>query len=167
MSTEDLIISRLLCELKGVERIALGPGLPKRIIPYLDPQQSWVDLGRLNTEVVDVDVAVVEAIEVSANGELTLVVGTNPTSINAGTWIVSGLLRKQEDSLQLVKECTLPAQLEGSVGLVVTELGVIRVTQVGFELVEISPGVSSDDIRMLVRASLHVADDLKRIQLCA
>jgi len=167
MSTEHLIISRLLCELKGVERIALGPGLPKRTIPYLTPQQSWVDLGRPNTEAVDVDVAVVEASEVSPNGELTVLAGTNPASINARTWIVCGMLRKQEDSLQLVKECTLPAQLEGSVGLVVTELGVIRVTQVGFELVEISPGVSSDDIRMLVRASLHVADDLKRIQLCA
>jgi acyl CoA:acetate/3-ketoacid CoA transferase beta subunit len=67
----------------------------------------------------------------------------------------------------MVKKCTLTTQLSGKANLVVTELGVIRVTEIGFELVEISPGVGSDDIRMQVHASLHVADDVKGIQLCA
>ena len=167
MSTDHLIISRLLCELKGVKRIALGPGLPARIIPYLSGLQSWVDLGQPKLEAAKADVAVVEAAEVSETGALTPTVGTDTTLINARTWIVSGMLRKQTGSLQLVKKCVLPVELHGSVSLVGTELGVIRVTEVGFELVEISPGVGSDDIRKHVRASLHVADDLKRIQLCA
>ena len=46
MSTEQLIIGRLLCELKGASTFALGPGLPQQIVPYLSPTQDWVDLGK-------------------------------------------------------------------------------------------------------------------------
>jgi acyl CoA:acetate/3-ketoacid CoA transferase beta subunit len=167
MSNEHLIVSRLLCELRGAEKIALGPGLPKRVIPYLDPEHTWVDLEQKDREAEIVDIAVVEALEVAETGRSSVPVELATTSVKAKTWIAAGRLRSPHDSLQLVKTCTLPTQIGETVKLVVTELGVIRVTEIGFELVEISPGAGSDDIRMQVRASLHVADDLKRIQLCA
>lgn len=167
MSAEQLIVARLLCELREAKRIALGPGLPKKLIPYLSPQQWWVDLEQAADRVGDVDLALVEALEVSESGDLVVTVGTNVTVINSGTWIVLGMLGEQNGSPQMVKECTLPVNVRRGVGLVITELGVIGVNEIGFELLEISPGVGSDDIRKRVRASLHVADNVKRIQLCA
>ena len=44
---------------------------------------------------------------------------------------------------------------------IITELAVIQVEPFGFALREVAPGVSSDDVRHRVDASLHVADDLK------
>lgn len=167
MSTEQLIVSRLLRELKGVETIAVGPGLPRRVIPYLNQHQSWINLGQPELSSESVDVALVEPVEVSATGHLAVPVDLNAASVNTESWIAIGMLRSQNGGLQMVKECTLPTQTKGKVDLVVTELGVIRITEIGFELIEISPGVGSDDIRMQIRASLHVADDLKRIQLDA
>jgi len=114
----------------------------------------------------EVDLVVVEAVEVSESGAAIPKVAEIGT-IKAGTWIVAGMLKAEHESLQMVKECTLPDQCDGGVSLVITELGVIGVSEIGFELLEISPGVCSDDIRMQVRASLHVADDVRRIQLCA
>jgi hypothetical protein len=167
MSAEQLIVGRLICELRRAARVALGPGLPRRVIPYLSPEQSWVDLGCPRVRAEDVDLALVEAVEVSESGSVAVTVGTNVTSINADTWIASGMLRAQNGRLQMLKVCTLPTQVSRGVSLVVTELGVIRVSEIGFELLEISPGVGSDDVRRQVRASLHVADDVKRIQRCA
>ena len=167
MSSDQLIISRLLCELKGVEKIALGPGLPEKLIPYLDPGQSWIRLKEPTLESENVHVALVEAVEVSETGQLAISSDVSAATVKADTWIAAGALRSPEGSLQLVRSCTLPSHVDGRVDLIVTELGVIRVSGIGFELVEISPGVGSDDIRMQVRASLHVADDLKRMQLCA
>ena len=167
MSTQQLIVGRLLCELKGAERIALGPGLPRSVVPYLSASQSWIDLGVPKTSIEHVDVALVEAVEVSDAGDLAASDGTSVENVVAETWIAAGTLRSQHGNLEMVRECTLPVQLRQRVNLVVTELGVIRVGGIGFELLEISPGIASDDIRLQVRASLHVVDDLKRMQLCA
>ncbi len=167
MRAEELILSRLLCELKGAEKIALGPGLPKMLIPYLAPGQSWVDLERPRSRAEDVDLALIEALEVSESGHLITTRGTSLASIRAKTWIALGTLGDGDGNLQMVKESKSSTQAGSRVSLVVTDLGVIRVSDIGFELLEISPGVGSDDIRLQVKASLHVADDLKRIQLCA
>jgi hypothetical protein len=167
MSGEQLIVSRLLCELKGAAKMALGPGFPEKLIPYLGRHQSWIPLEAPTLDRKDVDVALVEAVEVSETGHMALSSDVNAASVKANRWVAVGILRSPEGSLQLVKSCTLPTQVNGKVDLVVTELGVVRVTDIGFELIEISPGVGSDDVRMQVRASLHVADDVKRIQLCA
>jgi acyl CoA:acetate/3-ketoacid CoA transferase beta subunit len=164
---EQLIVRRLLCELKGASKIALGPGIPTRVIPYLNSSQSWIDLSQTGLREQKADVVLVEALEVSETGDLAGPAGLQTLPVDAAIWIATGILRFQADGLQLVKQCTLPTEIEGKVDLIVTEMGVVRVSEIGFELIEISPGVCSDDIRMQVRASLHVADDVKRIQLCA
>ena len=166
MSLEDLMIGRIVCELRETARIGLGPGLPMRVVPFLSPHQKWLDLGQPRGQGDAVDLAVVEALEVSESGGALVAKGAAVERIDAGTWIVAGMLKVENGGLQMVKECTLPDQC-GGVSLIVTELGVIGVSEIGFELLEISPGVCSDDVRMQVHASLHVADDVRRIQLCA
>jgi acyl CoA:acetate/3-ketoacid CoA transferase beta subunit len=166
MSPEELIVARLLCELKKARRIALGTGLPRKVVPYLTTQQSWIDLGEGVSQSDTVDLALVQALEVSESGDAAVRFGTDVTSIQSKAWIALGILRDADASLRMVQKPTRPPQISRSVELIVTEMGVIRVTQIGFELLEVAPGVGSDDIRQKVRASLHVADDLRRIQLC-
>ena len=103
----------------------------------------------------------------SESGHLVATRGTRLASIRAKTWIALGTLGDRDGNLQMVKESRFSTPAGSCVSLVVTDLGVIRVSDIGFELLEISPGVGSDDIRLQVKASLHVADDVKRIQFCA
>lgn len=167
MSTDEVIVGRLLCELRQAGRIAVGPGLPRGVLPYLRGEQSWVDLSQPVNQLEEVDLGVVEAREVSENGNVVAAGGTNLHLVEARNWIVAGRLRTPGDELRILKECTCPPQIREGAGLIVTDLGVIRVSEIGFELLEISPGVGSDDVRMEVQASLHVVDNIKRIQLCA
>jgi acetate CoA/acetoacetate CoA-transferase beta subunit len=49
------------------------------------------------------------------------------------------------------------------VNLIVTELGVIEVTEQGLVLREIFSGTSPDDVKKWTEASLHIADNLRTI----
>lgn len=66
---------------------------------------------------------------------------------------------------KLLKECTLPITGIGCVKKVVTELGVFNINEYGFELIEIAPGVSVDDVKAKTEGRLVVSDHLKTIEL--
>lgn len=62
---------------------------------------------------------------------------------------------------KLLKECTLPITGIGCVKKVVTELGVFNINQNGFELIEIAPGVSVDDVKAKTEGRLTIHPDYK------
>lgn len=159
---EQLILTRLLKELKETQRLALGRGIPQLLRPHLPEGKTVYDLQR-ETQGSVVDVSIVESKEVSARGDL---VATDPgiRNLTADRWIVI-LKREDTQPYNLVEVCTAAVDCRECVDLIVTELGVILIGDCGFELQEIAPGCSSDDIRNLMQASLHVADDLKVMEL--
>ena len=159
---EQVIVSRLIHELQGTRRVALGPGLPQQIIPLLAQDTDWVDIAE--TSDAAVDIAVVEALEVSEKGDLAVGAETIIGGLQAEKWIVAAPILRGDGETRIVRDCQFPVQKPGCVQLIVTELGVIEVGRVGFELRELVPGVASDDVRMKVRASLHVADDITRLR---
>ena len=160
---EQIIVSRLIHELQGTRRVALGPGLPQQLIPLLAHDTDWVDIAQ--TPDADVDIAVVEALEVSEKGDLAVEAETIIDGLQADRWIVAVPILRGDGGSRVVRDCQFPVQKTGCVHLIVTELGVIEVGRVGFELRELVPGVASDDVRMKVRASLHVADDISRLRI--
>ena len=160
---EQVIVSRLIHELQGTRRVALGPGLPQQLIPLLAQDTDWVDI--VQTSDAAVDVAVVEALEVSEKGDLAVDAETIIDGLRAERWIVAGPILRGDGGNRIVRDCQFPVQKTRCVQLIVTELGVIEVGRVGFELRELAPGVASDDVRMKVRASLHVADDISRLRI--
>jgi len=62
---------------------------------------------------------------------------------------------------KLLRECKLPLTAVGAVDLIVTEMGVIEVTNEGFVLRELHPDYTVEDVREATEAYVHIPDDLK------
>jgi 3-oxoacid CoA-transferase subunit B len=66
---------------------------------------------------------------------------------------------------KIVKQCTLPLTGVDVVNTIVTELGVIEVTNKGLVLTEVAPGVTPEEVKQATQASLAVAADLKEVRI--
>ena len=66
---------------------------------------------------------------------------------------------------KLLKECSLPITGIGCVKKVVTELGVFNINENGFELIEIAPGVSVEDVKAKTEGRLVISSALKEMQV--
>ena len=104
-----------------------------------------------------VDVAVLGGMQVAANGDLAnwMVPGAMVKGIGGAMDLVNGAgkvivlmehVTKKGDA-KLVAECSLPLTGRAVVSRVITDLGVFDTNGTGFDLVELSPEVSLDDVR--------------------
>lgn len=66
---------------------------------------------------------------------------------------------------KLLKECTLPITGLKCVKKVVTELGVFNINENGFELIEIAPTVTVDEVKAKTEGRLVVSNQLKTIDI--
>jgi len=66
---------------------------------------------------------------------------------------------------KILKECSLPLTGKGVVDLIVTEMGVMEVTDEGLLLKEIGPGVTVEDVQNATEAELIIPDDLKEMEV--
>jgi len=66
---------------------------------------------------------------------------------------------------KLMKECKLPLTAVGVVDMIVTEMGVIEITEEGFVLRELHPDYTVDDVREATDADVIVYDDLKEMEI--
>ncbi|MBV1819789.1 3-oxoacid CoA-transferase subunit B [Bacteroidales bacterium MSK.15.36] len=65
---------------------------------------------------------------------------------------------------KILKECNLPLTAAGEVDLIITEMGVMEVTDKGLVLTEINPEFTVEDVKNATEAELIVADDLKKME---
>jgi 3-oxoacid CoA-transferase subunit B len=64
----------------------------------------------------------------------------------------------KDGSPKIVEECELPLTGRACVGRVITDLGVLDVTENGLVLVETAPGVTTEEIRRKTAAPVRTAD---------
>ena len=64
---------------------------------------------------------------------------------------------------KLFEKISLPATALKAVDMIVTEMGVIEVTDRGFELRELAPGVTVDDIKAATAAPIIVEGEIKEM----
>ena len=122
-----------------------------------------------------VDLTVLGAMEVSDTGDIAnwkipgkMVKGMGGAMdlvASAENIIVAMQHTNREGESKLLKSCTLPITGLKCVKKVVTELGVFDITDRGFELREIAPGVTIDEIRSKTEGRLVIEGEIPEIQI--
>jgi 3-oxoacid CoA-transferase subunit B len=117
-----------------------------------------------------VDLTVLGAMEVSDNGDIAnwkipgkMVKGMGGAMdlvASAKNIIVAMQHVNKAGESKLLKHCSLPITGRRCVKKVVTELGVFEITDRGFELRELAPGVSVDDVIAKTEGRLVVEGDI-------
>lgn len=71
--------------------------------------------------------------------------------------LMEHVAKKKDGSydLKLLPQCTLPLTGQQVVDRIITDLGVMDVTQAGLKLVELAPGVTREDIQSKTGVPLH------------
>lgn len=120
-----------------------------------------------------VDITVLGALQVDGKGNLAnwMIPGKMVPGMGGAMDLVVGakkVIVAMEHTVKgnpkILKECNLPLTAAGEVDLIITEMGVMEVTDKGLVLTEINPEFTVEDVKNATEAELIVADDLKEME---
>lgn len=90
-------------------------------------------------------------------GAMDLVVGAKK--------VIVAMEHTAKGAPKILKRCTLPLTAAKEVNLIVTEMGVIEVTQNGLVLKEIAPDTTVEEVKAATEAELTISPDLKVMEI--
>ncbi len=150
--------------------IANAGGLPVTILPGGSFFDSALSFGIIRGG--HVDTTVLGALQVAENGDIAsyMIPGKMVPGMGGAMDLLSGAKKvivamehTNKGNPKLLKECTLPLTAVKAVDMIVTEMGVIEVTEVGFVLIEQNPAYTLDEIKAATGAELTISQALKQM----
>ena len=150
--------------------ISNAGGMPVTIMPGGSFFDSSLSFGIIRGG--HVDVTVLGALQVAQNGDIAsymipgkLVPGMGGSMdlLSGAKKVIVAMEHTAKGAQKLLRECTLPISAVNAVDLIVTEMGVIEVTQEGFVLVEQNPDYTLDEIKAATGAPLIISAGLKQM----
>lgn len=121
-----------------------------------------------------VDVSILGALQVDEKGDLAnwMIPGKKTPGMGGAMDLLVGAKRvilamehTAKGNPKIMKKCTLPLTAAGQVNLIITEMGVIEVTENGLVLKEIHPEYTVEQVQAATEADLKVAPDLKAMDV--
>lgn len=77
--------------------------------------------------------------------------------------VIIAMTHTAKGTKKILKKCTLPFTAIKEVDMIITEMGVMEVTDEGIVLKELAPGVTVEDIQNETEAQLIVSENLKKM----
>lgn len=121
-----------------------------------------------------VDLTVLGALEVDKMGNLAswIIPGKLVPGMGGAMDLVTGakkviiaMLHTAKGKPKILDECTLPLTAKGVIDLIVTELGVMEVTDKGIVLKEINKDTTIEEIKSLTACELIIDDNLQLMEV--
>lgn len=117
-----------------------------------------------------VDVTVLGAMQVDPSGDLAN--WTIPGKLTPGMGgamdllvgarrVILAMEHTAKGAPKILKKCTLPLTAKGQVNTIITEMGVMEITDKGIVLTEIHPEFSINDVQAATEAELIISENLK------
>lgn len=120
-----------------------------------------------------VDATVLGAMQVAENGDLAnwIIPGKMVAGMGGAMDLVVGakkviisMLHTQKGKPKILKECTLPLTAVKCVDMIITEMGVMEITDAGIVLTELHPDYTIEDIKAATACELIISKDLKPME---
>lgn len=121
-----------------------------------------------------VDVTVLGALQVDQHGNLAnwMIPGKLVPGMGGAMDLVVGAKKvivamehTNKGKFKILKDCTLPLTAANQVNLIVTEMGVMEVTDKGLVLTEINEEFSIEDVKNATEAELIISENLKSMEV--
>lgn len=143
-------------------------GMPATVVPgavFFDSSMSFTIIrgGHL-------DATVLGALQVDEEGNLAnwiipgkLVPGMGGAMdlVGGAKKVIVAMTHTAKGDIKILKKCTLPLTAAKKVNLIITELGVMEVTDKGIVVTELAPGVTMEDIQKVTEPTLIAASEIK------
>jgi len=79
--------------------------------------------------------------------------------------VIVAMTHTSSGKAKILKKCTLPYTAVKEVNMIVTELGVMEITDQGILLTELAPGITVDDIQAVTEPQLIISKNLKTMEV--
>lgn len=121
-----------------------------------------------------VDMTVLGALQVDEKGNLAnwMIPGKMVPGMGGAMDLVTGAKKvviamehTVKGSHKILKECNLPLTAAGEVNLIITEMGVMEVTDKGLLLKELNPEYTIEEVQAATEATLIIAENLIKMEI--